>query len=201
MTALESLVHTIYNVPELVRLVGQYGLPIIIFAETGLLIGFFLPGDSLLITAGLFAARGDLDKTRDDLQGAISSTHDELSGSIAKSHEEIMALQKRGERNYYEFDLAKGKNYQRVGPLNLSLRKSNTKRKSFDMMMLVDDNQLQKKNVNLYEPVWINLSDFPQPLELVVNQIGKDTVHGYLSEPKYKKSDLDTSASLGPLKQ
>ena len=39
---------------------GQYGLPIIIFAETGLLLGFFLPGDSLLITAGLFAARGDL---------------------------------------------------------------------------------------------------------------------------------------------
>ena len=63
MTALESLVHTIYNVPELVRLVGQYGLPLIIYAETGLLIGFFLPGDSLLITAGLFAARGDLDIT------------------------------------------------------------------------------------------------------------------------------------------
>ena len=43
----------------MIRLVGQIGLPIIIFAETGLLIGFFLPGDSLLITAGLFAARGD----------------------------------------------------------------------------------------------------------------------------------------------
>jgi membrane-associated protein len=56
----EQFFHTIYNVPELIRIVGQYGLPLIIFAETGLLVGFFLPGDSLLITAGLFAARGDL---------------------------------------------------------------------------------------------------------------------------------------------
>ena len=60
MTFLQDFFHTVYNVPELVRFVGQYGVPLIIFAETGLLIGFFLPGDSLLITAGLFAARGDL---------------------------------------------------------------------------------------------------------------------------------------------
>src|SRR5919108_2896713 len=50
---------TVYNVPELIRLGGLIGLIVIVFAETGLLIGFFLPGDSLLITAGLFAARGD----------------------------------------------------------------------------------------------------------------------------------------------
>ena len=60
MNFVQNLFHTIYNVPELIRLVGQFGLPLIIFAETGLLVGFFLPGDSLLITAGLFAARGDL---------------------------------------------------------------------------------------------------------------------------------------------
>ena len=51
----------VYNVPVLIRTVGPYGLMAVVFAETGLLIGFFLPGDSLLITAGLFAARGDLD--------------------------------------------------------------------------------------------------------------------------------------------
>src|SRR5688572_7796542 len=57
----EQFFSTVYNVPELIKLVGLYGLIAIVFAETGLLIGFFLPGDSLLITAGLFAARGDLD--------------------------------------------------------------------------------------------------------------------------------------------
>ena len=57
----EDFFRTVYNVPELIRLGGLIGLILIVFAETGLLIGFFLPGDSLLITAGLFAARGDFD--------------------------------------------------------------------------------------------------------------------------------------------
>jgi len=57
---IQEFFRTVYNVPELIRLVGLYGLIFIIFAETGLMVGFFLPGDSLLVTAGLFAARGDL---------------------------------------------------------------------------------------------------------------------------------------------
>jgi membrane-associated protein len=59
MELIETFFSNVYNVPELIRLVGFYGLILIVFAETGLLVGFFLPGDSLLITAGLFAARGD----------------------------------------------------------------------------------------------------------------------------------------------
>lgn len=45
---------------KLIQVVGYTGLILIVFAETGLLIGFFLPGDSLLIAAGLFAAKGDM---------------------------------------------------------------------------------------------------------------------------------------------
>jgi membrane-associated protein len=52
---------TVYNVPELIRMGGLVGLVLVVFAETGLMVGFFLPGDSLLVTAGLFAAKGDLD--------------------------------------------------------------------------------------------------------------------------------------------
>ena len=48
---------------HLISAFGLLGILAIVFAESGLLIGFFLPGDSLLITAGLFAARGDLDLT------------------------------------------------------------------------------------------------------------------------------------------
>jgi membrane-associated protein len=61
MDFIQDVFRTLYNVPELIRFGGLIGLVLIVFAETGLLIGFFLPGDSLLITAGLFAARGDLD--------------------------------------------------------------------------------------------------------------------------------------------
>jgi membrane-associated protein len=57
----QDFFRTVYNVPELIRWGGLFGLVLIVFAETGLMIGFFLPGDSLLVTAGLFAARGDLD--------------------------------------------------------------------------------------------------------------------------------------------
>jgi membrane-associated protein len=63
MDLIQNFFSNVYNVPELIRMVGFYGLIAIVFAETGLLIGFFLPGDSLLITAGLFAARGDFDFT------------------------------------------------------------------------------------------------------------------------------------------
>jgi membrane-associated protein len=57
---IQQIFRTLYNVPELVRLGGLVGMILIVFSETGLMVGFFLPGDSLLVTAGLFAARGDL---------------------------------------------------------------------------------------------------------------------------------------------
>jgi membrane-associated protein len=60
MDFIQDAFRTLYNVPELIRLGGLLGLVLIVFAETGLMVGFFLPGDSLLVTAGLFAARGDL---------------------------------------------------------------------------------------------------------------------------------------------
>jgi membrane-associated protein len=63
MEFLWDLFHKIYDVESLVRVGGIVGLSAIVFTETGLLVGFFLPGDSLLVTAGLFAARGDLDVT------------------------------------------------------------------------------------------------------------------------------------------
>jgi hypothetical protein len=140
--------------------------------------------------------RQELEKARGDLQSNLDSARTDLSGSIARTHDELVALQKRGERNYYEFQIDKSKQFQRVGPLSLSLRKANLKRRSYDVAMLVNDYQLQKKSVNLYEPVWINLAGRPQPLELVVNQIGKNEIKGYISEPKYTNTDLGQSTSL-----
>jgi hypothetical protein len=133
-------------------------------------------------------------KDRTDLEGALSSTKDELNGSIATTHEELVALQKRGERNYFEFDITKSKSFQREGPLSLSLRKADAKHKNYDIAMVVDDDQLMKKKINLYEPVWIHRIDDPQPVQIVVNKIGKDTIHGYVSAPKYRNSELTPAA-------
>jgi len=60
MEAIRDFFHFITDVRGLVQTGGYIALAIIVFAETGLMIGFFLPGDSLLVTAGLFAAKGDL---------------------------------------------------------------------------------------------------------------------------------------------
>jgi membrane-associated protein len=60
MQAITDLFHRLSNLPELVQWAGLFGLAAIIFSETGLLIGVFLPGDSLLVTAGLLSARGYL---------------------------------------------------------------------------------------------------------------------------------------------
>jgi membrane-associated protein len=57
---IQKFFETVYNIPELIRMGGYVGLFAIIFSETGLLVGFFLPGDSLLVTAGVFCAAGTL---------------------------------------------------------------------------------------------------------------------------------------------
>ena len=128
-----------------------------------------------------------LAQARTDLEGNISSTRDELNGSIAKTHDELVALEQKGERSYFEFDLTKSKQFQHAGPVMVSLRKADTKHKSYDVAMIIDDNQMNKKHVNLYEPIWIDGGD-SQEMQLVVNKIDKDHVHGYVSAPKYNQS-------------
>ena len=135
-------------------------------------------------------------QNRTDLEGNLNSTRDELNGSIAKTHEELVALAKRGERSYFEFDLTKSKQFQRVGPLTLSLRKADTKHKNYNLEMIVDDNKLSKKNVNLYEPIWIHTENESQPVQVVVNRVEKNVVHGYVSAPKYKPSELAASGTV-----
>jgi len=132
-------------------------------------------------------------KNRTDLEGALGSTKDELNGSIARTHDELVALQKRGERNYFEFDIARSKSFNREGPISISLRKADAKHKNYDIAMIVDDQQLTKKKINLYEPVSIHRTDDPQPVQIVVNKIDKDRIHGYVSAPKYRNSEISTN--------
>jgi len=139
-----------------------------------------------------------LDQTRQDLQNNLNSTRDELSSSIAKNHDELVILQKRGDRNLYEFDLERSKQFHRVGPLNVSVRSVNQKHRYYDLVMTVEDQQVERKHVSLYEPLMLRLADRPQPVELVVNRIDKNAVRGYISEPKYKNSELASTTASGP---
>ncbi|HEX8421795.1 MAG TPA: VTT domain-containing protein, partial [Pyrinomonadaceae bacterium] len=62
MESLTELIHLVkqYLDPRTIAAAGYLVLILVVFAETGLAAGFFLPGDSLLVVAGLFAAKGDL---------------------------------------------------------------------------------------------------------------------------------------------
>ncbi len=138
-----------------------------------------------------------LENTRAELEANLNTTRSELGSSIARNHEELVALEKRGERNYFEFDLARSKQFKRVGSISLSLRRTSAKKAYYDVVVLMDDFQLTKKHVDLYEPVLFYRSDSKQPVQLIVNQIGKNQVHGYVSEPKYKPSELTENAPSG----
>jgi len=140
------------------------------------------------------AAQEEMQKTRADLEGNLNSTRDELGGSIARNHDELVALQKRGERDYVEFDLEKSKQFHRAGPLSVSVRKADRKRQFCDVKLLVDDIEITKKHVNLFEPVMLYPADYRAPVELVINQIDKNGARGYVSTPKYRQSELAAGA-------
>jgi len=139
--------------------------------------------------------QNSVQKTRSDLESNLASTRDDLNGSIAKNHEELVALERKGERSYYEFNLQKSKQFTKEGPMSISLRKSNDKHKYCDLAMIVNDSEVSKKHVNLYEPVLFYPEGYAQPLQLVINSIGNDAVRGYVSEPKYKSSELAASSA------
>lgn len=132
-----------------------------------------------------------IQSTRDEL----ASTRTDLQGSIARTHDELVVLQKKGERNYYEFDLDKSKQFHRSGPVGVSLRKANTKHQYADLELMVNDAQLSKKHVNLFEPVFFYSSDERRPVELVINSITKNHIHGYISGPKYSATELAASGA------
>ena len=139
-------------------------------------------------------------QTRTDLtttQGDLVNARTELTGSIAHTHDELVLLQKKGERNYSEFDLSKSKEFRRAGPVSVRLKKANEKHQYADVELIVDDRTLSQKHVNLYQPVMFYTPDTPQPVEVVINNITKDHVHGYISSSKYRQSELASMSNAG----
>lgn len=138
------------------------------------------------VKAQLAAHQQEIDSTKQEL----ASSRTELQGSIARTHDELVVLERKGQRNYYEFDIDKSKQFQHQGPVGLRLRKANTKNQYADLELMVDDVKLTKKHVNLLEPVTFYAAENGQPVELVINNITKNHIRGYVSEPKYKAAEL-----------
>lgn len=125
---------------------------------------------------------GDVESTKQNLQMARG----ELGTLIARNHEEIEQLRRRGERDYYEFTIDRKGARQKVGNLTVELRDTNTKKNQFSVALYVDDMRLEKRNRSVNEPIYFYTRGSRQALEMVVNQVGKNKVTGYLSAPKFQ---------------
>jgi hypothetical protein len=146
---------------------------------------------------GLTSLGGEVGKVKDDVaasKAAIEQTQAQLqravgdlgeqSGLIARNAEEVAALKRTGLRDYFEFDLAKAKAPSPVGPVAIRLKDADPKRHKFNMVLVVDDLAIEKKDKTLLEPVQFYRKGSRQLNEVVVYEVQKDRIKGYLSTPK-----------------
>jgi len=141
------------------------------------------------VSADVTAVKTDVATTRKDLEGTrreLVDVKDTLSQQIARTHDELQQLRLKGERNFYEFELNKSKKVALVGDVRIMLLDTNAKKKNYGVRIVVDDNQLEKKNRTVNEPVQFLVGRTKLRYELVVNDVQKDKISGYLSTPKDK---------------
>ncbi len=127
--------------------------------------------------------RQELQQTQAKLESAVGDLGVQ-SGLIARNSEEVQELKRRGERDYVEFNLKRSKEFTRVGVVSIRLNKVDTKRSKFTLTVLANDRKIEKKDKTLLEPVQFYMAGTRHLLEIVVYQVDKDRVVGYLSAPK-----------------
>jgi len=133
------------------------------------------------------STKSDLDSTRKTvgtLTSDLGMARSELGTLIARNHDDIETLRKIGQRNYYEFSLARNQQ-QTVAGVGLLLKKTNAKRHQFNLNLLADDMEIQKNGRTIDEPIFFSVGGQKGFNELVVNKVEQDKVSGYISTPKY----------------
>jgi NADH dehydrogenase/NADH:ubiquinone oxidoreductase subunit G len=142
-----------------------------------------LGGEVGKVKEDVAASRAAIEQTQAQLNRAIGDLG-EQSGLIARNAEELAALKRTGLREYYEFDLRKAKAPAAVGPVAIQLKDADAKRHKFNMVLVVDDLAIEKKDKTLLEPVQFYRKGSRQLNEIVVYAVQKDRITGYLSAPK-----------------
>jgi hypothetical protein len=144
------------------------------------------------VSSDLGGAKKDIADTRTDLEttkGKLERANGDMgvmSGLIAHNRDDLEELKRRGDRNYYEFKISKSKQPQRVGPVQVTLNKTDQKKGKYTMTVFVDDRSIEKKDKTAGEPVQFYLKGAARmtPYEIVVFDVGKNDINGYLSTPK-----------------
>jgi chromosome segregation ATPase len=132
------------------------------------------------------ATKTELSKTITDLK-KVTGDLGITSGYVATNGKEIEMLRKLGERNIFEFKLAKTKAPMRVGDVSLLLKKVDQKKNRFTFELTADDKVVEKRDRTINEPIQFMTSKAKQPYEIVVNVVSKDMISGYLATPKVQE--------------
>jgi hypothetical protein len=142
-------------------------------------------GDVSGEVAGL---KKDLVATRDDWGRQLVDVKNGLSERIAKNSSELAELRKKGDRDYFEFDIRKDSKqpFSRVADIQLALLKTDPKKHKYNVMIEADDQRLEKKDRTANEPVQFLVGRDQLRYEVVVNSVDKDRIRGYVSAPKDK---------------
>ncbi len=144
------------------------------------------------LTGNVTGVRKDLDEAK----GQWQMSRGELGTLIARNHDEIEQLRRLGQRDYFEFDLTGKGNRTRAGSVVIELRGTNTKRHQFSVALWADDLRYEKKNRAANEPIYFYLKGARAAYELVINEVGKNRITGYVSSPKTSvASAANTSGS------
>jgi len=142
------------------------------------------------VSTDLTGAKGDISATKQDLEATkakLTSTVGDLgvqSGLIARNQEELDQLKRQGERNIFELHLTKSKTPTRVGPIQVTLTKTDPKKFKYTMTLIADDKTIEKKDKTADEPVQFYIKGATRPYEIVIFDVTKDKINGYLATPK-----------------
>ena len=145
------------------------------------------------------ATKTDLEATKGKLERSLGDMN-VMSGLIAHNRDDLEDLRRRGDRNYYEFTLQKTKTPQRVGPVQMSLNKTEPKKAKYTVTVIADDKTIEKKDKTSGEPVqfYVKGSSRMAPYEIVVFDVGKNQITGYLATPKDGGAAAPPTAAATP---
>lgn len=135
------------------------------------------------VKTDLGSTKQQLEKTVAELKRATGDI-DGHATAIATNAKELSALRALGERNFVEFNIKKAKQPQKVGDIQVRLEKADPKHNRYTIQLVADDKLTEKKDRSVNEPLQFYTSKAKQPYEIVVNDVKKDQIAGYLSIPK-----------------
>ncbi len=139
------------------------------------------------VKTDVVTVKSDLANTRRELEGTqrqLVDVRDTLSAAVAKNATELDTLRRKGERDYFEFSIPKKNQLTKIEDIRVVLKKTDTKKGTFTIDILVDDGRIEKKDRTINEPLQFLVGKSRLRYELVVNWVQKDQAGGYLSIPK-----------------